>query len=536
MKPMVGILAFLFLIGLGVSAVIPNNSSPVPVQYDHPDNPITVLDVAADPDVPGRVFAITGTYLVAQCFQFQTDQSCTIDTSPERKLRVHESTDYGKTWAEFPLEIGGDSQNPNIQRFQRFRPGRSYDWPIESDFYGRLFFREGRLSSRPIWQVPIAQMLREGHLYTLDFNFITNSAGYNRMEIRPVNSVAREDKSTIYIGLKEYGVLIGPNPAYPELANRGWLLTDAMLSPDDPNAPPRDITITNFLFALALLLFLPPLPYLNYLLMKQAYRYAFQPGEDKPLRRYTRLISGIAMLAYVIPLTFALTRQDVDFKAAMILLGVLNVIIGAAGGWWISRKRGFTTAFTRKMTIGSGMLALAVPAGLLGGTLVWCVILASLCAFLATRTVISRFLEHEGGVSSRWGVDRLSLEIMIVYYTLLVPVAILLSLIVGTFTNFGRLRVSELSFVFLPIGLCILILALCASSMIKYLKFRVETGLWLVKKKAAQAGDMQAADRRLWRGLFGYTWAGLIVASALCACLLWAQSLAPAWYRMLQGF
>lgn len=524
MKPVLRVIAFLFLVGLLLNILLQPGMRPAVV----PD-PIRVLDVVADPDVTGKVYVLTGNAIGYWCSSGPSPRPCAQIISPEQKITVHESMDYGKTWKEIPVEIVTDSASPHNTHVKQFKVRPNFDLRIYEDAYGRFHCNDSDygIELRCFkWKSAYDIIRKKDSSYSYMSNYYDN----------PIpNSISNADRSTVFIGLGASGIVVGPNPAYSGTPTRDWILIDSML----PSSASPSSGFTAFpliLITLAIMLFIPPLPYLNGWALMQAFRYAFQPGENRELRRYTWLITGIATLSYVVLLTFATTRQDVDFKAAIIILGIFNVIIGALGGWWISRKRNFSTAFTRKMIIGCILLSLPVPIGLYFGIVAWCIPMALWCAFVGCRAALSQFLEKEGGVGAQWGIDRMALEIPGLFLIIVVP---MMTLALGLWYGLMFLRLDALFAIIYPLVALAVVVAIFVNVVIRYLKLRVRRGAWLVKKKAAQPGGadgLRRSDRSLWRKLFDYTLIWVSGTVTVCLCLIWAVTTAPAWFQMLMGF
>ncbi len=285
-----------------------------------------------------------------------------------------------------------------------------------------------------------------------------------------------------------------------------------------------------------LLLCIPPLPYLNGWALMQAFRYAFQPGEDRELRRYTWLISGIATLSYIISLIFTLKPENTNVRSAVIVLGIFNVIIGGLGGWWISHRRNFSTEFTRKMIIGCVLLSLAFPFAMFFRIFGWAILMAFWCAFVGCRAALSQFLEKEGGVGSQWGIDRMALEIPGLFLIAAIPMMIVGFVIWYVLVSL-RLDAFFAVAIFPLIALAVVI-AIFVNIVIRYLKYRVQQGAWLVKKKAAQpsgADGLRRSDRTLWRKLFDYTLIWVSGTVTVWVCLIWAVTSAPITFQILIG-
>lgn len=519
MKPVLRVIAFLFLVGL-LFQILQPGTRPTVV-----NNPIRVLDVAADPDVAGKVYVLTGKNIAYYCSAAPITR-CIQSVSPEQEIKVHESGDYGKTWKEIPVEIVVDG-NTHIKQF-KVRP--NFDLRIYEDAYGRFHCNDSDYGTELRcfkWKSAYGIIRKKDSSYSYMSNYYDN----------PIpNSISNADRSTVFIGLGVSGIVVGPNPAYSATPTRDWMLVNSILPPSVSSSSLGFTAFPLILITLTIMLLIPPLPYLNGWALMQAFRYAFQPGEDRELRRYTWLITGIATLSYLVPLTFAITRQDVDFKAAIIILGIFNVIIGALGGWWISRKRNFSTAFTRKMIIGCILLSLPVPIGLYFGIVAWCILMALWCAFVGCRAALSQFLEKEGGVGAQWGIDRMALEIPGLFLIIVVP---MMTLALGLWYGLMFLRLDALFAIIYPLVALAVVVAIFVNVVIRYLKLRVRRGAWLVKKKAAQpdgANGLRRSDRSLWRKLFDYTLIWVSGTVTVCLCLIWAVTTAPAWFQMLMGF
>jgi hypothetical protein len=558
MKPVLRVIPFLFLIGTVFSTWNSLTISPPKIPPLQSEGMIKFLNIAVDPNNFANVYVLTGTAYPNECWNLPNPRDCYAEVVPTKKLAIYASLDYGRTWELRPFELATDADRTYIRYFKQLalrgdevyellgttlsQPKTDPTIPLDTQVRSKWFYYFADNSWRKLWQLPASTVLR----YYTGISFLNtglrrfNGPDYDYYNSYPIQHYGRSvispgEPTLIYVAIDGYGVLVGPNPAIRVGASWEYHLSKTGLPIDTPLF--RDqLLFSDVLLALVMLLFIPPLPYLNGWALMQAYRYAFQPGEEKSLRRYTWLITGIATLAYLVPLTLALTRDDVDFKLAVLALGVLNVVIGAVGGWWISRKRGFTTAFTRKMILGCGLLALAVPLGLYFGLLGWIALFTLWCAFVGCRAALSQFLEKEGGVGAQWGIDRMALEIPGLFIVIVPPLTILG---IGVFAITVRVWNTTASFFWLYLIIVpLLIIGAFVSIVIRYLKFRVRQGAWLVKKKAALpggAGGARSSDRSLYRKLFDYTWIWVSGTVTVCLCLAFAVMTAPAWFQMLFG-
>ncbi len=528
MKPVLRVIAFLFLAGFLLTRLEVLESKRLTTSYDR----IRILGVEADPNIAGKVYVVVGKSESPPCAEAYERSECWKKISDDPQAKVFESSDYGRTWNEIPLELITDSSDPSNIYLRHFsfdselinssfnidRVGRIYQYKICC--YREIIYDASQAQSRLYYS------FNEGSLW-----------GQNRLTW-VIASASKADPSTVYLGLNDFGLVIGPNPDYSGTPTRDWFLSNAML-PGTINSltgPNGGTNFQIFILALVMILIIPPLPYLNGWALMQAFRYAFQPGEEWELNSYVWLIGGIATLSYLVPLTFALVVPSVDFKSTVIVLGIFNVIIGGLGGWWISRKRNFSTAFTRKMIIGCILLSLPVPIGLYFGIIAWCILMALWCAFVGCRAALSQFLEKEGGVGAQWGIDRMALEIPGLFLIIVVP---MMTLALGLWYGLMFLRLDALFAIIYPLVALAVVVAIFVNVVIRYLKFRVRRGAWLVKKKAAQpdgANGLRRSDRSLWRKLFDYTLIWVSGTVTVCLCLIWAVTTAPAWFQMLMGF
>lgn len=540
MKPVLRIIPVLFVIGLGLSLMSYRSAR----RGIADEQPPELLAVSADPEVAGTVRVLAGiNFPQSNCSLTSGNAPCMLEIKDSQRLEVYESRDYGQHWEKQAIIIDTDETGGTLLRYFGRRPESWHR--INSNSTGALTYGSSLGQSPVFWQPPLAY-----HMYVSAF--ADNSVSYRTWFAQffvvyspswggdMPNSISKADPSVLYALINPDGLLIGPNPISPDnektipyhIVRDGLPINPALKAEIDNGISPLYL-----MFALACLLIIPPLPYLNGWLLMQVFRYAFQPGEDRELRRYTWLVTGIATLGYLFPLTLALTREDVNFKVAVAGLGLINVIAGVAGAVWISRQRDFSDRFTRRMALASGLLSLAVPIGLGLGPFSWIGVMLVWCAFVGCRAALTQFLEREGTDGAQWGLDRMALEIPALFLFVAVPLGIGFSALL--FFLMARFRVDSILIVFYPIFGLLATISIFVSVIIRYLKFRVGQGAWLVKKKSVQTGTadgLRRSDRTLYRKLFDYTLIWISGTLTVCMCLYFAILNAPVWFRLVMGF
>jgi hypothetical protein len=351
-----------------------------------------VCEVRADPITPGTAYAALNQ---GWC------------NNGSRAYYV--TRDYGQTWSP-------------VLDFNTI-PWNEADMLVEGTSYNQdvILYNE-----QPVWSLPRP---------TFRWMFFPSTSIFYTSPLF-WNSSAGVDAT--YYAMGAFGVLVGPNP--PDAPGR-WTITSSGLSELNPPA----LTFSNpLIIALITILGLtvPPLTWLHGWFIGQAWRYAYPEGEaDVALAQAVRVARGITFLAAGAVVIW-LTNINIDFYEIVALMTVLTVAIGIYEAWQLARRRHYSRGFTLRLALATALLSLIVPAGVALTTTGtgWPIILSALSLFIFLRQGFSDQIEREGGHATRWQIDRIALELLIlvvlagywvIWFYERVPVAWCLGVITG---------------------------------------------------------------------------------------------------------
>lgn len=321
---------------------------------------------------------------------------------------------------------------------------------------------------------------------------------------------ASED--AIYLALDSYGVLVGPYPF--DSKTRTWQITNQGIN--GLNQPELRFTNPVAIALITLLaLFIPPITWIHGWLIGQVWRYMYSEAEENRALaervRVARILTFFAALACI----FWLTNTSVDFYQIVGALAVLSVVISVYEGVQLARQQDFSAAFIMRLGIATGLLALIVPLGIaltpIG--LGWFIILFILIAFIANRRAFVSYLEYEHIHVTRWKIDRVSLEILVV-----------IALTLFLFPLFSA--VYFLAILFLPFGIYII----NANYII------IRTGFITPKKYKEDEKAELKEHQDSWRGsFFGATIGWMVGGTVISGTILVLQAIVFGWFNTLGG-
>jgi hypothetical protein len=462
-------------------------------------DPIRVKAVQADPQIPGKAYiVVTG-----------SDPYGTVNEGKEVQI-VYETVDYGETWqrsthAVFPKGTRSNSYQTS--------PTSNTMKPTKFSWSNNVLYSNSAKEYKALWSFPRSTFR---YFFAPD-NDTYSGAIYLNFDYYPDYDVSPAAPNVIYISLGTEGVLVGPNPENPGATPRAWKFSHNGIG--EVRFLPLTITNTGAILGIILMgLLIPPLSGLHIWILAQVYRYAFQDGERwqpyQAAARVTAIITALAAVAIYI----WLTDVNTDYYPIVAIMTVLCSALSAYTGVQISRKRGFSTLFTRRIGIASAVLACLVPAGVASIWLLWPFIIAVLFCFALFRRAIEGRIESQGAIASRWGLDRLALIYTFTAGAITAPLVGML---------FGSLSASGL--IFLLAG----IVWFGVGSGV-YLATRNRTGQLLIKKKNEEASTAPIFNGRTWyMTMLGHTALWLFLAGIAAYGVFMFQLGAHNWFQTL---
>ncbi|MHB8625933.1 MAG: hypothetical protein ACYDBJ_01970 [Aggregatilineales bacterium] len=351
---------------------------------------LTVCAVEADPYIPGRAYAQLG----------KARSGCSMGNPFAAE---YQTDDYGQSWqllADPPVEWNSWHALQQVPALSNYGGSVKYD--------GRI-----------VWTLPRLDFER---LFNASTNWMCDSC-------LAMSSVAPAGQGVLYVALGQYGVLVGPNPA--ENNNRPWHLVQS----DFAGLDPRTFHITDPFSIMAIILVvlaIPPLPLIHGWLLAQAWRYMFPLDEQvAALRLAWRVSAGLTIVA-ALALAFWLFDADADFLAVVGTVTAITVVTGIAVGVRTARRRQFTDGFVWKMGIVTALLSLIVPVSVVAtrlsgsantgiGDLAWLICFLLIFGFIRYRRMLNKYLDRLDARATLWQVDRLALEILVLFLVMLLP-------------------------------------------------------------------------------------------------------------------
>jgi hypothetical protein len=464
-------------------------------------DPLRVKAVRADPNIPGKAYiTVAGIDMFGKVSEGKTVE------------QVYETTDYGATWkpSTTPAFTKITKELQDLNAPERTKPSL-YRWYGDS-----LSYIDPTLPGkmRLLWTFPRATFR---FFFTDDDNTGSGQVYYN-IDYSPDYDVSPADPHTVYIALGTEGVLIGANPENPGTAPRKWNLSREGLGIVEY----LPLTITNpaaILGIIGLGLLVPPLSGLHVWLLAQVYRYAFQDGEKnapyKLAGGVTAIITGLAAIAIYVWLTDANT----DYYPIVAVMTLICMALGVGAGVWVSRTRGFSALFTRRMAIGAALVSVIVPAGVASIWFLWPAIIAFVFGWGIFRRALERRLDRYNAAATRWGVDRTVLGML----ALLMGVVITAGVIA---LGFGRYFGIFIYILFPTITVLMFVFLLWQS--------RRQVEKMIVKKKNGDALESSLFRSREWYiSVFGHSVAWVFTAGACAAIVFMGQAQAYTWFQTL---
>jgi len=285
------------------------------------------------------------------------------------------------------------------------------------------------------------------------------------------------------------------------------------------------------LIAAMFALIAPPLPLIHAELLKRVYRYAFQPGESELVQRLAIQVSIVLGMFAVAAITVWFVLEQADFYAVVAVAALVSVILSAGAIIREARRRKFSNQFTRRIALVTALIALIVPLGVAGFHTAWPYIVTALVGHYIFHREIERYIERNSSVMTNWALDRLTLEILVIFVAMLFPLAFLILT-----SNFG-ITDFDLGVVFKMTGI---VCTLFASVGSVYLYIRIQR-IGIVKKKRVQSENSSDeynlkplfSGFEWWRMIFGTAVVWILLSGGLAAVVLVLQVIAGiAWNSM----
>jgi hypothetical protein len=333
----------------------------------------SVERVVADPDTPGRAFALVQ--------HRRSEPNSEIELADEL---IYVTDNYGETWRSFD----GDLPEAEVQALPLTMSSENL-----------------HLESILLWQFPRPQF--RYFFFEQDGSEIK----YFQLPYQPSNSLQGD---VLYVAMGTEGVLVGPAPA--SASPRAWTLTNAGMDA----LRPLQLTITDpneMLGIILLALLVPPLPILHSYLLSRVWVYLM------PERRAWQMGLIIAFeLAIVAAVAIALwlTQISIDYYPMVAVVTALVVVEGVIMTWVFAQQAGVNSYTRNRLLTATALVSLLVPAGVAtiwtGWWAVGLVIIGYACLAYAAR----HFLAKQGAITTplkndaRWQVDRLAIEGVII--------------------------------------------------------------------------------------------------------------------------
>ena len=377
-------LALLPLIMLALAALACSPPPPDPIYHV-----ARVLKVSANPQIAGTVYVwVEGQYIT---FTYSNLDNVVVPH------KVYETTDYGQNWHEtdklFPDSVSGISC---FMRGEDLYIGDKLVWSFPRPVFRSIFFSHD--ADNKAFQLPVTNL-------PLDAAF------------------SPADPSVLYIPMGTEGVLVGPNPNSPGVASRPWTLTHNGMTDLHPHTLMINASNGSVFFAVGAIVALPFLLYAW--LLTQVWRYSFPANEQ---HRASALASALSIVLGVIAwlaVCVWLLDERIEVSLVMATASVFIMMLSSSGlmAIWLARSRHFTSAFTLRFALTTGLVSLVVPICVLGGLIAQVIITFGVIGFMFYRGCTSRYLETRSATITQWGLYRLAIEITLLVSFLLLPTA-----------------------------------------------------------------------------------------------------------------
>jgi len=354
--------------------------------------PPAVMKVAADPSVAGKAYALFREGYSSYKYDISKD-----DAGATKHI-VYETTDYGQNWH---VTTQGWPGTPSEVLSAAMH---------DEDLY---------IANKPVWSFP-----------RLVFRsiFFSNSIDSKTFQLPATNlplnaAFSPADPSVLYIPMGTEGVLVGPNPNIPGAASHPWTLTHNGMTDLHPHTLMIKSSNDGVFF---ITLVCVALVFLLYAwLLTQIWRYAFPTGEQHRAQTLAGALSIVLGVVAWLAIDVWLLDERIEVSLVMATASVFIMMLSSSGlmAIWLARSRHFTSAFTLRFALTTGLVSLIVPICVLGGLIAQVIITFGVIGFMFYRGCTSRYLETRSATITQWGLDRLAIEITLLVSFLLLPIA-----------------------------------------------------------------------------------------------------------------
>lgn len=350
-------------------------------------NLTSVERVVADPDTPGRVFALVQ--------HRRSEPNSEMELADEL---IYVTDNYGETWRGFD----GDLPAAEVQALPLTMSSENL-----------------RLESILLWQFPRPQFRY------FFFEQDDSEIKYFQLPYQPSNSLQGD---VLYVAMGTEGVLVGPAPA--STSSRAWTLTNAGMDA----LRPLQLTITDpneMLGIILLALLVPPLPILHAYLLSRVWVYLMP---EKRAWQMGLIIAFELAIVAAVAIALWLTQVSIDYYPMVAVVTALVVVEGVIMTWVFAQQAGVSSYTRNRLLIATALVSLLVPAGVAaiwtGWWAVGLVIIGYACLYYLARHHLEKYgvLTTPLKNDSRWHIDRLALEGLIIG---------VLTLVMGLFGIYG---------------------------------------------------------------------------------------------------
>ncbi len=337
--------------------------------------PPSIDRVEAQAGTPGRAYA----RVIHIGLDYKSSDADAGDTV------VYETDNYGSDWrpSEHVFAEAASNSYPMIMSGESLKLNGRAIWSFPRPIFRSIFYDGSNVGTM--------------NQVTLPYSDVSNSAAGDN----------------VYIAMGTEGVLVGTLDANG-LAPDWHLGANGM----DALAPlPLTISEPSIIVGIVLLILLvPPFALIHAYLLQRIWAYVLPAAEAR--RMALKVTAGLVLLA-IIGSIYWLTNDRIDLYQVIGVLTLITVIVGLTVTVQLAQQAQVSNYTRNRLAVAALLLSLVVPGGVAAIFAMWWLVFGLVFGYWAYQRVYRRYFNEaaptpEGRVQ-RWRVDRLALEMVLIF-------------------------------------------------------------------------------------------------------------------------